>query len=144
VAVNTCAQRGKSTSAAETPHFTPSCHYRSRNKSETTILSMASTDKTPKVDEISLFSLGDFELDSGNVLPKAFLAYTTFGDAKNPAIVNPTWYSGCLSLTIQVAQSILTNSLISNSRLCQTLFQLPRRPQSLKIFHHCPSIDWQR
>jgi homoserine acetyltransferase len=41
------------------------------------------------------YKLGDFELESGEVLHDAFIAYRTFGDQNLPAIVYPTWYSGC-------------------------------------------------
>jgi hypothetical protein len=41
------------------------------------------------------FDLGDWKLQSGDTLSNAFLAYKTFGDPKLPAIVYPTWYSGC-------------------------------------------------
>jgi homoserine O-acetyltransferase/O-succinyltransferase len=43
------------------------------------------------------FSLGSFELQSGAVLPDAFLGYATHGtlnDARNNVIVYPTWWSG--------------------------------------------------
>ena len=41
------------------------------------------------------FELGNWKLQSGEILPDAQLAYKTFGDSKNPAILYPTWYSGC-------------------------------------------------
>lgn len=41
------------------------------------------------------FELGNFELNSGETLPNAFLAYKTFGDRSKPVIINPTWYTGC-------------------------------------------------
>ena len=43
------------------------------------------------------FELGDFKLQSGTVLPDAFLGYTTHGTlnaSRNNAIVYPTWYLG--------------------------------------------------
>jgi homoserine O-acetyltransferase len=43
------------------------------------------------------FDLGDFELEGGATLRGAFLAYKTYGelsDARDNAIVYPTWYSG--------------------------------------------------
>jgi homoserine acetyltransferase len=46
-----------------------------------------------------LYDLGDFDLKSGGVLPKAQIAYKTFGDAENPAIIYPSWYSGSPSPT---------------------------------------------
>ena len=59
------------------------------------------------VDQISQFSLrmtgedydkytlGDWHLQCGATLSNAHIAYKTFGDPKAPAIVYPTWYSGC-------------------------------------------------
>ena len=43
------------------------------------------------------FELGDFELQSGTILPNAFLGYATHGtlnDARDNVIVYPTWYLG--------------------------------------------------
>ncbi|KAJ8131285.1 hypothetical protein O1611_g2339 [Lasiodiplodia mahajangana] len=47
--------------------------------------------------DFSIFELGDFTLDSGITLRSAYIAYKTFGDPRNPAIVYPTWYSGLIS-----------------------------------------------
>ncbi|KAI0408016.1 homoserine acetyltransferase family protein [Xylaria palmicola] len=44
-----------------------------------------------------IFKLGDFTLQSGTTLQDAFIAYKTFGNPKNPAVVYPTWYSGLIS-----------------------------------------------
>ncbi|KAF2965839.1 hypothetical protein GQX73_g7716 [Xylaria multiplex] len=44
-----------------------------------------------------VFNLGDFTLQSGAILRNAYIAYRTFGDSSNPAIVYPTWYSGLIS-----------------------------------------------
>lgn len=41
------------------------------------------------------YSLGDFTLKNGGVIPNAHIAYKTFGDKDKPAIIYPTWYSGC-------------------------------------------------
>jgi homoserine acetyltransferase len=41
------------------------------------------------------YKLGDFELKSGEKIPDAFIAYKTFGDHHSPAVIYPTWYSGC-------------------------------------------------
>ncbi|GKZ41257.1 hypothetical protein AbraIFM66951_008655 [Aspergillus brasiliensis] len=43
------------------------------------------------------FKLGDWELQSGEKLLDAHLAYKTFGDPASPAIVYPSWFSGLLS-----------------------------------------------
>lgn len=40
------------------------------------------------------FPLGDWELQSGEKIPNAHVAYKTFGDPKSPAIVYATWFSG--------------------------------------------------
>ncbi|KAI1123289.1 homoserine acetyltransferase family protein [Nemania abortiva] len=47
--------------------------------------------------DFSLFALDDFTLQSGATLQNAYIAYKTFGDPSNPAIVYPTWYSGLIS-----------------------------------------------
>ncbi|MBJ7333331.1 MAG: hypothetical protein JHD05_01745, partial [Thermoleophilia bacterium] len=53
---------------------------------------------TPEVHgPYELYSLGDFPLDEGGVLPDLQLAYTTVGtlnEARDNAILIPTWYSG--------------------------------------------------
>ncbi|KAL4893803.1 Alpha/Beta hydrolase protein [Aspergillus ambiguus] len=43
------------------------------------------------------FNLGDWELQSGETLINAHLAYKTFGDPRSPAVVYPTWFSGLIS-----------------------------------------------
>jgi len=43
------------------------------------------------------YDLGDFKLQGGGVLPGAWIAYKTFGDSKNPAILYPSWYSGTIA-----------------------------------------------
>lgn len=43
------------------------------------------------------FALGDWELKNGGTIPDAHIAYKTFGDSKNPAIIYPSWYSGLIS-----------------------------------------------
>lgn len=46
-------------------------------------------------EEYDTFKLGDWELQSGEKLLDAHLAYKTFGDPASPAIVYPSWFSGC-------------------------------------------------
>lgn len=46
--------------------------------------------------DYEIFKLGDWELQSGEKIIDAHIAYKTFGDPKYPAIVYPTWYSGCM------------------------------------------------
>lgn len=41
------------------------------------------------------YNLGNFQLKSGEKIPNAFIAYKTFGDRHSPAVIYPTWYSGC-------------------------------------------------
>ncbi|KAK1144623.1 hypothetical protein N8T08_004926 [Aspergillus melleus] len=43
------------------------------------------------------FKLGDWELQSGETITDAHIAFKTFGDPKSPAIVYPTWFSGLIS-----------------------------------------------
>ncbi|KIW04996.1 uncharacterized protein PV09_04155 [Verruconis gallopava] len=47
--------------------------------------------------DVQLYDLGDFQLKSGEILPKAQIAYKTFGSPSNPAIIYPSWYSGSIS-----------------------------------------------
>ncbi|KAK4505791.1 hypothetical protein PRZ48_003756 [Zasmidium cellare] len=43
------------------------------------------------------FDLGDFKLKNGGTIPDAKIAYKTFGQSSNPAIIYPSWYSGLIS-----------------------------------------------
>lgn len=43
------------------------------------------------------YILGDFELQNGSIIPKAFIAYKTFGEASSPAVLYPSWYSGLIA-----------------------------------------------
>ncbi|KAG9784559.1 homoserine O-acetyltransferase, partial [Aureobasidium melanogenum] len=43
------------------------------------------------------YDLGDFKLQSGAVLPGAWIAYKTYGKTGAPAVCYPTWYSGLIS-----------------------------------------------
>lgn len=56
------------------------------------------------------FRLGDFELQSGEVLQDAFIAYRTFGNPDNPAIIYPTWYSGTISTNLWLIGESMTLS----------------------------------
>jgi len=52
---------------------------------------------------VQTYELGDWKLQSGKSIPNAQVAYKTFGDPKSPAIIYPSWYSGCeLSLASHV------------------------------------------
>ncbi|EHK98065.1 putative Homoserine O-acetyltransferase [Glarea lozoyensis 74030] len=46
---------------------------------------------------VETFKLGDWKLQSGETLPDAHIAYKTFGDAKSPVIIYPSWYSGSIA-----------------------------------------------
>lgn len=54
------------------------------------------------------FNLGDWKLQCGAEIPDAHIAYKTFGDSKSPAIVYPTWYSGCMYQTL-IAEDAVYN-----------------------------------
>lgn len=43
------------------------------------------------------FPLGDFDLQSGQTLPGAWIAYKTWGDSSLPAVLYPSWFSGLIS-----------------------------------------------
>lgn len=48
-------------------------------------------------DSFSTYSLGDFKLKNGGVIPDAKIAYKVVsGKADSPAIIYPTWYSGAI------------------------------------------------
>jgi homoserine acetyltransferase len=55
----------------------------------------------PKVENLKMeddyhtYKLGDWTLKSGGEIPDAFIAYKTLGDPSLPALIYPTWYSGC-------------------------------------------------
>lgn len=51
-------------------------------------------------EDYETYKLGDWELQSGEKIVDAHIAYKTFGDPKSPAIVYPTWFSGGMSLSI--------------------------------------------
>ncbi|PWN24113.1 homoserine acetyltransferase [Microstroma glucosiphilum] len=57
---------------------------------------MTSSSIPPKESDpnVLTYSLGDFTLLSGAVIPDAYIAYRTFGSSSNPTILYPTWYSG--------------------------------------------------
>ena len=65
------------------------------------ISSNMSSSDLPKIGDLKLedgvqtYKLGDFKLKSGGEIPDAFIAYKTLGDPSLPAIIYPTWYSGC-------------------------------------------------
>jgi homoserine O-acetyltransferase len=48
--------------------------------------------------DYEIYKLGDWELQSGEKIVDAHIAYKTFGDPKLPAIIYPTWFSGGMLL----------------------------------------------
>lgn len=48
-------------------------------------------------DDYETFKLGDWELESGEKIPDAHIAYKTFGAPSSPAIIYPSWFSGMIS-----------------------------------------------
>ncbi|KAF2726115.1 homoserine acetyltransferase [Polychaeton citri CBS 116435] len=44
--------------------------------------------------EYETYELGDFDLKEGGSIPKARIAFKTFGEPSKPLIVYPSWYSG--------------------------------------------------
>lgn len=60
---------------------------RSSRESQIKVQTMSSS-------EVQTYKLGNFTLQSGEVIPDAFIAYQTLGDPSHPAIIYPTWYSG--------------------------------------------------
>ncbi|KAJ5146864.1 hypothetical protein N7526_000216 [Penicillium atrosanguineum] len=48
-------------------------------------------------EDYETFKLGDWELQSGEKIANAHIAYKTFGDPKSPAVLYPSWFSGAIS-----------------------------------------------
>jgi homoserine O-acetyltransferase len=48
--------------------------------------------------DYEIYKLGDWDLQSGEKIVDAHIAYKTFGDPSLPAIVYPTWFSGGMLL----------------------------------------------
>ena len=67
---------------------------RKSSKSFIALNSLKMEDLRPE-DGYQTYKLGNFKLKSGGEIPNAFIAYKTLGDPSLPAIVYPTWYSGC-------------------------------------------------
>jgi pimeloyl-ACP methyl ester carboxylesterase len=51
----------------------------------------------PSTPEYQKYDLGDFQLQNGDTLPGAWVAYKTFGNHQSPAILYPTWFSGSIA-----------------------------------------------
>jgi homoserine acetyltransferase len=64
-----------------------------------------------QTEDYELYDLGDFKLKLGVTLPKAQIAYKTFGSPDKPAIIYPTWYSG--------GQSPMLHKITSTNHLSQ-------------------------
>lgn len=60
-----------------------------------------SSAELPKIEDLKIddafetYALGDFALKSGGKIANAFIAFKTLGDPSLPAIIYPSWYSGC-------------------------------------------------
>jgi homoserine acetyltransferase len=54
-------------------------------------------DKMADSKDYQTYDLGNFKLQSGQSIPDAWIAYKTFGESSNPAILYPSWYSGLIS-----------------------------------------------
>jgi pimeloyl-ACP methyl ester carboxylesterase len=68
-----------------------------RNKSEPLYQPSYQVSKSihsTNMSDYETYDLGDFTLQSGEIIPDAKIAYKTFGDPSLPAIIYPTWYSG--------------------------------------------------
>ncbi|KAJ5649009.1 uncharacterized protein N7484_002732 [Penicillium longicatenatum] len=48
-------------------------------------------------EDFETYKLGDWELQSGEKIVDAHIAFKTFGDLNSPAILYPSWFSGSLS-----------------------------------------------
>ena len=58
---------------------------------------------------VQTYKLGDWKLQFGESIPDAHLAYKTFGDPNSPAIIYPSWFSGCMiPLTVMYGASAKT------------------------------------
>lgn len=44
---------------------------------------------------VQSYKLGDWRLQSGQLIPDAQIAFKTFGDPTSPTIIYPSWFSGC-------------------------------------------------
>jgi homoserine acetyltransferase len=51
---------------------------------------------------VETYKIGDWKLQSGQSIPDAEIAYKTFGDPTSPAIIYPTWFSGCMLALILI------------------------------------------
>lgn len=57
--------------------------------------------------DYEIFKLGDWELQSGERLTDAHIAYKTFGDPSSPAIVYPTWFSGGMVTSTHIPRTAI-------------------------------------
>lgn len=64
------------------------------------------------------YKLGDWHLQCTATIPDAYIAYKTFGNAKSPAIVYPTWYSGCNRKSHSSLQDPFYSCIPSDIRQC--------------------------
>jgi homoserine acetyltransferase len=67
-------------------------------------------------DDYQTYKLGTFALKSGGEIPDAFIAYKTLGDPSLPAVIYPTWYSGCILYVPDFVPMLANLNAISNLR----------------------------
>lgn len=81
------------------------------------------TEQLPQIEKLNLndfetYELGNFKLKSGKEIPNAWIAYKTLGDPSLPAVIYPSWYSGCkypLPFYIPMRRFLLTLTVISDN-----------------------------
>ena len=75
-------------------------------------------EKLNVADDYQTYKLGDFKLKSGEKIPNAFIAYKTLGDPSLPAVIYPSWYSGCMkSPTSSISPLFIPKALTHSSDL---------------------------
>lgn len=84
------ARRVLGDSRRDSIHYKAYCVTQTVNRQQHQALKI-----TNMADEYQTYKLGNFKLQLGGEIPDAFIAYKTLGDPSLPAIVYPTWYSGC-------------------------------------------------
>ena len=67
-------------------------------------------DKLNMGDDYQTYKLGNFTLKSGGEIPDAFIAYKTLGDPSLPAIIYPSWYSGCKNISMSASFFLTSHS----------------------------------
>jgi hypothetical protein len=69
-------------------------------------ISTSSTLQKNKMAGVVTYALGDWKLQSGQSIPNAEIVYKTFGNPNLPAVIYPSWFSGCeLSASSSILQT---------------------------------------